>query len=725
MMIILIMTEYSPTSWKDWVSRVNNLVESSPSCMDYSPVSEKYKILLDYIPMEDIVSQIRYKHMMYQIFISDRPGDRECIHAFPNQISFNSIEKKYNKQISNGKSVKKKRSQLQMKTANDKYRSKKRRKTDASDAFRTTVGSIQEEQAARATTITTGIVLEEKNNEYLELFTAAAAAADTTTATATEEVACEEIKRALSNAGIAAVAKQNDTNASVITQTQKEYTRLPPHPTSAARNNNNNDNNNNNNDNNSTKHQQQEQQKSMTASTRGQDEETNATPVSNQYPIAIAATVDTTSQLKPQTKPLSHMQGAYSSRREKVLANIKELRSQISQATFDEEKKAFEQAFKLEIESLGRLNKDEMKSKLLFEGDKIDVIEEAELVNGSNASNPTTNNVNLLYPPYNQFGMEMMANDFGCGGSANIGVIGGISHGFGASGNLGAPYSASFYAQQQMYQYPVVHPHQIVHQHPYFQHHHHKHQAIAVTNTDRPDDPFIVMNPAIPDGSSDKNKREQNENENRGGCTAVTADIATHSLPLSEEHTVVQQDIAQDDSIISDAVHGKNTTGSDGNADANFNANTKPTATTKGKWTPEEHEEVAKAMAKYGPRVSGKQISIEFVKGRTPLQLNSYINRKKSELLATCKKYKQDYCDESEDDDDGGTIRGLKIHQTRSCDRDGDDKKTTNNAVEKYGQYRNAERELRRTKDGCLLPKGGKEKYLKDDGTYRRPDGAR
>ena len=114
-------------------------------------------------------------------------------------------------------------------------------------------------------------------------------------------------------------------------------------------------------------------------------------------------------------------------------------------------------------------------------------------------------------------------------------------------------------------------------------------------------------------------------------------------------------------------------------------------------------------MAKYGPRVSGKQVSIEFVKGRTPKQLNSYINHKKKELLATCKKYKQDYCDESEDDDDG----------------DGDDKRTTNTDVEKNGQCRNAERELRRTKDGCLLPKGGKERYLKVDGTYRRPDGAR
>ena len=127
------MTGYNRTSWKDWASRVNNLVESSPSCMDYSLASKKYTILLDYIPMEDNVSQIRYKHMIYQIFKSDRPGDREPISAFSNQISFNSIEKKYNKQISNGKSVKKKRTKLQMKTANDKYRSKKKRKTDESD----------------------------------------------------------------------------------------------------------------------------------------------------------------------------------------------------------------------------------------------------------------------------------------------------------------------------------------------------------------------------------------------------------------------------------------------------------------------------------------------------------------------------------------------------------------------------------------------------------------
>ena len=38
---------------------------------------------------------------------------------------------------------------------------------------------------------------------------------------------------------------------------------------------------------------------------------------------------------------------------------------------------------------------------------------------------------------------------------------------------------------------------------------------------------------------------------------------------------------------------------------------------------------------------------------------------------------------------------------------------------------RGIDRAKRRTKDGCLLPKDGKERYLKVDGTYRRPDGAR
>ena len=38
---------------------------------------------------------------------------------------------------------------------------------------------------------------------------------------------------------------------------------------------------------------------------------------------------------------------------------------------------------------------------------------------------------------------------------------------------------------------------------------------------------------------------------------------------------------------------------------------------------------------------------------------------------------------------------------------------------------RETERALRLTSDGCLIPKGGKEKYLRADGYYKMPDGAR
>ena len=71
------------------------------------------------------------------------------------------------------------------------------------------------------------------------------------------------------------------------------------------------------------------------------------------------------------------MQATYSSRREKVLSNIKELRVQIGLSTFDEEKEAFEQALKLEIDHLGRINEAEMESKRFSEGDKMDAIGEA------------------------------------------------------------------------------------------------------------------------------------------------------------------------------------------------------------------------------------------------------------------------------------------------------------------------------------------------------------
>jgi len=83
-----------------------------------------------------------------------------------------------------------------------------------------------------------------------------------------------------------------------------------------------------------------------------------------------------TEELDHNFTPLGRMQATYSSRREKVLSNIKELRSQVGQSTFDEEREAFETALKLEIQSLGRLNEDELQSKRFAEADKMDAIGE-------------------------------------------------------------------------------------------------------------------------------------------------------------------------------------------------------------------------------------------------------------------------------------------------------------------------------------------------------------
>mmetsp|Transcript_14104 Transcript_14104/g.15782 ORF Transcript_14104/g.15782 Transcript_14104/m.15782 type:complete len:577 (+) Transcript_14104:223-1953(+) len=83
-----------------------------------------------------------------------------------------------------------------------------------------------------------------------------------------------------------------------------------------------------------------------------------------------------TDDLATHFTPLGRMQATYSSRREKVLSNIKELRVQMGQATFDEEREAFETALRLEIQALGRLNEDEVKSKRFNESDKMDAIGE-------------------------------------------------------------------------------------------------------------------------------------------------------------------------------------------------------------------------------------------------------------------------------------------------------------------------------------------------------------
>jgi hypothetical protein len=89
----------------------------------------------------------------------------------------------------------------------------------------------------------------------------------------------------------------------------------------------------------------------------------------------IAATGVGTEQLTDKFRPLSVMQETYSSRREKIISNIKEIRTQIGQATYEGEKEAFEKALELEIASLSQLNNDEMKSKRGFED--LEAIDEA------------------------------------------------------------------------------------------------------------------------------------------------------------------------------------------------------------------------------------------------------------------------------------------------------------------------------------------------------------
>jgi len=81
----------------------------------------------------------------------------------------------------------------------------------------------------------------------------------------------------------------------------------------------------------------------------------------------ISATGVGTEELTAKFRPLSLMQETYSARREKILANVKDLRAQIEAATSEPEKDAFEHALKLEIASLSKLNNDESESKRGFE----------------------------------------------------------------------------------------------------------------------------------------------------------------------------------------------------------------------------------------------------------------------------------------------------------------------------------------------------------------------
>merc|ERR1712183_568697 len=76
-------------------------------------------------------------------------------------------------------------------------------------------------------------------------------------------------------------------------------------------------------------------------------------------------------ELKDQFKPLSDMQATFSNRRTKILDNVKRLRTNIEVAEFDEEREAYELGLKLEIQTLGQMNRDEEEAKLLEEGNKI------------------------------------------------------------------------------------------------------------------------------------------------------------------------------------------------------------------------------------------------------------------------------------------------------------------------------------------------------------------
>jgi len=91
----------------------------------------------------------------------------------------------------------------------------------------------------------------------------------------------------------------------------------------------------------------------------------------------IPATGVGTDDLTAKFKPLATMTETYSSKREHILENVKDLRAQIAIAGSDAEKDAFESALKLEIAALSRLNADEMESKRFSAGEMDAIDEEA------------------------------------------------------------------------------------------------------------------------------------------------------------------------------------------------------------------------------------------------------------------------------------------------------------------------------------------------------------
>jgi hypothetical protein len=85
----------------------------------------------------------------------------------------------------------------------------------------------------------------------------------------------------------------------------------------------------------------------------------------------LPATAVGTEELKSRFKPLSDMQATFSNRRTRVLYNIKELRTQMELAEFDEEREAYQHALALEIQCLSHMNRDEKIAKAEEEGAKM------------------------------------------------------------------------------------------------------------------------------------------------------------------------------------------------------------------------------------------------------------------------------------------------------------------------------------------------------------------
>mmetsp|Transcript_27750 Transcript_27750/g.58157 ORF Transcript_27750/g.58157 Transcript_27750/m.58157 type:complete len:562 (+) Transcript_27750:124-1809(+) len=73
---------------------------------------------------------------------------------------------------------------------------------------------------------------------------------------------------------------------------------------------------------------------------------------------------------------MSWAEGDFTIRRTTILKQIAHLREQIKLSVTENEKAAFEHSLKLEIDSLSRLNNDEMKSKRFDEADQMDAIVE-------------------------------------------------------------------------------------------------------------------------------------------------------------------------------------------------------------------------------------------------------------------------------------------------------------------------------------------------------------